>query len=124
MPGELKKWVEYDKTTGKILSVLKATAERALSYETETTGFLEVPAFFRCAHELYAVRDGKIVKAFETDWERERAERETLESAVREIRKLALKLGEALLFDDAARAVELRAQAAPLRKYYTYMTGM
>jgi hypothetical protein len=100
------------------LSVLNVPIERALFYENETRGLLEVPAYFQCAHDLYVVRNGKVVLEFDPDGEQERIERETLESAMREIRMLSIRLSEALLFENDEEVQRLKELAAPLKSYY------
>jgi nitrogen-specific signal transduction histidine kinase len=116
--ADVKRFIEYNKETGKILSVLNATAERALSYENAATGVLEVPDAFQCAHNLYVVRDGRVVLEFDPNGVQDRIDRETAESAMREIRVLSMKLAEALLFDNDEEIQRLKDAAAPLKSYY------
>jgi hypothetical protein len=123
MGEETKRYVEYVKSTGKILSVLNATATRALLYASETVGILEVPSFFYCDHSAFLVREGKIVRAFS---EEERSPHEDIDVGklvgIREMRRLALGLLEASLFEDEKRILELKEQAAPLKSLYLYVT--
>jgi hypothetical protein len=116
-----RRYVEYDKNTGKILSVLNATAERALSYVNETTGVLEVPEGFICDVSVFVVKNGEIVRSYETTEERrerERVEEERKQMGIRELAALGRQLVLAMLFNDNAEVQRVRQEAQPLKKYY------
>ena len=116
----MKRYAEYDRETGKIISILNASQE-ITTLKNDPTGLIEVPVGFQCDTSAYVVRDGEIVRAYETGderRERERAEKEQKQIGVSVMNTLAREYFLAFMFGDNKAMERIRQEAEPLRKYY------
>lgn len=113
----MNRYLEYDKLTGKIVCELFAEAPPPESGGTAT---LEIPAALVLDINNSLVRDGQIVRAYETTEERrerERLRREHAERSRKRIKELLWEFLVAMLESDETRVAELRAEYAALKKF-------
>ena len=116
----MKRYLEYDKITGRIVSELFATPEQIARHDATTTGIMEVPDVLQLDTNACIVRDGQIIRAYETTEERrerERLRREAAEKSRKRIRELAWEFLIAMIEADESRVADLRAEYAHLRSF-------
>ena len=110
------RFVEYDKATGKIMSVLNAPSV----FEDNLVGFVEVPEHFQCDPSSYVVKNGQVVRAWETGderREREHAEQERKQEGLIAVGALAKEFLLAMLFGDEKEMARLKKEAEPYKVY-------
>jgi hypothetical protein len=111
-----KRYLEYDKTTGRILS--EAFVDEDYQFPEDEYGRLEVALYLAVDFARYAVKDGEIVLAVESEIEREeRLARVAAEQAQRKrrMREIVFDFVMAQLEDDATRQGFLKAEYNTLK---------
>ena len=109
------RYLEYSLTTGKIISEISSDNEAT---PDEGCGLLEIDDDLIIDTNNFIVRNGALVKSFETETERRERERLKQEQAQKNRQRLKSVREEfiwALLFDDEAEIKKLRAEAVKLR---------
>ena len=113
----MKRFLEYDAGSGRILCELFAENEPAAS---AGHGVLEIDENLSLDTNNCAVRDGKVVRLYETAEEireRERLRREHRERAQVRIRALIFEFMVALIEEDESRMAQLREEYGNLRNF-------
>ena len=113
----MSKYLEYEISSGKIVSeIISDTEPETL----EGYGVLEVDENLKIDTTGYAVRDGTLVKDFETNeerQERERLRRENQEKIRQRLKAMFYELSIAILENDDDAIEELRAEYRQLKVY-------
>lgn len=111
------KYIEYDSVTGRILSVLTASAEpEAITGR----GFLQIGDDEEIDATVYSVRDGVLVRTVETNQERlerERIKREYGEKCRRRRASMRAEFVDALMDENEQKIKALKREAAKMKPY-------
>lgn len=113
----MARYLEYDITTGRIISEVIADSRPEMSGSCE---LLEIPDNLEINTMLYAVRDGQLVKIYETNeerLERERFKREQSEQIRQRMKAIREEFITAQLEDDYEAVENLKAEYKSLRGY-------
>ena len=113
----MARYLEYEKTTGRIISEIISPSEPAVG---DTYGLLEIPSDVELDTTIYAVKNGVLVKNFETNEERierEHIKREQKEKVRKRIKSMMYEVCIALLEDDNNALDELRKEYRELKAY-------
>ena len=111
------KFLEYDRTSGKIICELISESK------PEATGnldFLEIPEDEDIDTSLYAVKEGLIVKLYETNeerLERERIRKERAEAYRSRMKSLPIEFVFALMHDDEITANKCKKELHEIERY-------
>ena len=113
----MAKYLEYETTTGRIISEIFSATEPTPS---EGYGLLKIPDDAELDTTLYGVRNGVLVKLYESN--EERLERERLKKEQQERTRVRLKammyeICIALLEEDEAAMAQLRQEYRELKAY-------
>lgn len=113
----MAKYLEYDKTTGRIISEIIAPSQPTVS---SAVGLLEIDPDAEIDTNLYAVKNGVLVKQYETN--EERIERIRLRQEQREkvrlrIRSMLNELCVIILENDTDALEKLREEYRTLKAY-------
>ena len=113
----MAKYLEYDLASGQIVSEMTSSIP-----PTPATGYglLEIPESAVLDTTLYIVKNGVLVKQYETNEERierERLKREQREKVRARIRSMAHEVCICILENDEAALKELREEYRSLKAY-------
>ena len=113
----MSKYLEYELTNGKIVSeIISDEAPEAL----EGYGVLEIDENLKIDTTGYAVRDGTLVKDFETNeerQERERLQKEFAEKMRQRLKSMIYETVISILENDEEAIEELRAEYKQIKVY-------
>ena len=113
----MARYLEYEINSGRIISEIISAAEPT---PAEGYGLLEIPDGAELDTTIYAVRNGVLVKQYETNEERIERERLRLEEKARvreRIKSMVYEVIIALLENDDAALEELREEYRTLKAY-------
>ncbi|MBQ7220794.1 MAG: hypothetical protein IJS28_07435 [Synergistaceae bacterium] len=111
------RYLEYETATGRIISELTS---RDKPTPSEGFSLLEIPEDADIDTTLYAVKNGVLVKCYETNeerLERERLKREHLEKVRMRMKAMMYEVGIALLEEDDNAIKQLRQEYRELKAY-------
>ena len=111
------RWLEYDEATGRILSEVSSEDPPET---TDGYGLLKINEYQEIDTSLYGVRDGQLVKLYETNaekQERERIRREHLEKVRSRLKGMTYELCIAMLDDNDAAVKNLKAEFREMKAY-------
>ena len=113
----MKRFLEYDETSGRIVCELFAPEPPEIG---EGRAIVEIDAELKLDVNNSAVRDGVVVRLYETAEERREREhlrREYRSRAKERIKRLVYEFMIALIEEDEARMAELREEHKFLKSY-------
>ena len=113
----MSKYLEYEITSGKIISEINSDE---LPESSEGYGMLEIADDLKLDTTGYAVRNGALVKDFETNeerLERERLRREQADQMRQRLKAMIYECVIAILENDDDAIEELRAEYRQLKVY-------
>ena len=113
----MARYLEYEINSGRIISEIISATEPT---PAEGYGLLEIPDGAELDTTIYAVRNGVLVKQYETNEERIERERLRLEEKARvreRIKSMVYEVIIALLENDEAALEELREEYRTLKAY-------
>jgi len=113
----MAKYLEYDKITGRIISEIISNSKPEVS---GNCAVLEVDSGLELNTALYAVKDGNLVKMYESNeerFEREKFIREHKEQIRQRVKAMANDIVIALLDDDENTLNSLKAEYKKLKGY-------
>lgn len=113
----MAKYLEYEKASGRIISEIISLKEPEVS---NGYGLLEIDDNTEIDTRLYAIKNGVLVKNYETNeerLERERLKREHTESVRRRLKSMMYEVCIALLENDPNALEELRKEYKELKAY-------
>ena len=113
----MARYLEYELSSGRIISEITSDTKPATE---EGYGLLEIPEDTEIDTTLYAIKNGVLVKNYETNeerLERERLKRENAERARNRLRAIAFEVCIAILEDDDSAIEELRGEYRELKAY-------
>ena len=111
------KYLEYEINSGRIISEIISVAEPT---PAEGYGLFAIPDDAEIDTTLYAVRNGVLVKQYETNEERierERLKREKKQKARQRLESMVYEVIITLLENDVATMEELREEYRTLKAY-------
>ena len=113
----MARYLEYDTASGRILSEIISTSEPEVR---ESIGLLEIDTEAEIDTNLYIVKNGVLVKQFETNEERierEKLKREHQEKVRRRVQSMVFEVSIAILEGDDEAIEELRREYKKLKVY-------
>lgn len=113
----MARYLEYEKASGRIISEIYSTYEPEVA---EGVGLLELTTEDEIDTSLYSVKNGVLVKNFETNEERierERLKREHQEKVRKRVQSMVLEVPIAILENDDDAIEELRKEYQRLKAY-------
>lgn len=113
----MARFLEYDLTSGRIISEIISENTPEVS---ENCGLLEIGEFQTIDTNQYAVRNGALVKLYETEAERierDRLRREHTEQVRKRIKSMTYELALAILDDNNDAVKELQSEFKSLKAY-------
>ena len=113
----MARYLEYEKNTGRIICEIISASEPAVS---DNYALLEIPEDAELDTTIYAVKNGVLVKNYETNEERierERIKREKNERVRKRIKSMMYEVCITLLEDDSNALEELRKEYRELKAY-------
>lgn len=113
----MARFLEYDKATGRIISEIICT-ETPEPYADR--GFLEFDPNAELDTNLYVVKNGVLVKQFETNEERierTKLKQEHQEKVRKRVQSMVFEVAIAILEDDDEEIEELRKEYRKLKAY-------
>ena len=113
----MARYLEYDKTTGRIISEIISASKPEVSGNYDV---LEVADSLKINTALYCVRDGQLVKMYETNeerLERERVKKEYGEQIRRRVKAMMYEVIIAILDDNENALNDLKAEYKSLKGY-------
>ena len=113
----MAKYLEYDKTTGRIISEIVSDEKPQSAGDF---ALLEIQDGEEINTSLYAVRDGQLVKLYETNeerFERERIRKEYGEQIRKRVQAMMYEAVIAILEDDDKTLQSLKAEYKDLKAY-------
>ena len=113
----MAKYLEYDKDTGRIISEIVSSSKPDVSGNYDV---LEVDSGLELNMALYAVKDGNLVKMYETNeerFERERVIREQREQVRQRVKAMWNEVLTAILDDNEKALKDLKAEYKSLKGY-------
>ena len=113
----MARYLEYDKTTGRIISEIVSATKPEISGDY---GLLEIADGVGFDTALYAVRDGQLVKMYETNeerLERERVKKEHGEQIRQRVKSMMYEAIMAILDDNEEALNDLKREYKSLKQY-------
>ena len=113
----MPRYLEYDKTTGHIISEIISTTKPELSGNYNV---LEIADGAEINTALFVVRDGQLVKLYETNeerLERERVKKEHGEQIRKRVKAMMYEVILAILEDNENALNDLKAEYKNLKRY-------
>ena len=113
----MAKYLEYDKITGRIISEIVSASKPELS---GNCGLLKVEPDFQVNTALYVIRDGQLVKMYETNeekLERERIRKEHGEKIRRRVKAMMYEVIIAILEDNEKALEDIRSEYKSIKGY-------
>jgi len=113
----MARYLEYDKTTGRIISEIISSSRPEMSGNYD---ILEVDSNLEVNTALYAVRDGQLVKMYETNeerLERERVKKEHGEQIRLRVKAMMYEVILAILEDNEKALSDLKAEYKSLKVF-------
>ena len=113
----MARYLEYETTTGRIISEVISSTKPKMS---EVYDFLEIPDDLEIDTTLYAVRNGQLVKLYETNEERLQREllrRENIERIRERIKSMMYETCIAILDENDNALKNLRKEYKELKVY-------
>jgi len=113
----MARYLEYDKTTGRIISEIISASKPEMSGNYDV---LEVADGLEVNTALYCVRDGQLVKIYETNeerLERERIKKEHSEQIRQRVKAMMYEVIIAILDDNEKALNDLKTEYKSLKGY-------
>ena len=113
----MARYLEYDKATGRIISEIISSSKPDVS---GNYGVLEIDSSLELNVALYAVKDGNLVKMYETNeerFERERVIKEQREQVRQRVKAMTYEVIMAILDDDDKALKDLKAEYKSLKVF-------
>ena len=113
----MAKYLEYDKITGRIISEIISASKPECS---GNYGLLEVDSNLEINTALYVIKDGQLVKMYETNeerLERERVRKEHGEKIRRRVKAMMYEVIIALLDENDKALEDLRKEYQSIKGY-------
>ena len=111
----MARYLEYEKASGRIISEIISTYEPIVA---DGVGLLEIASDVELDTNLYSVKNGVLVKQYETNeerTERERLKREHQEKVRKRVQSMVLEVPIAILEGDDEAIEELRKEYRKLK---------
>ena len=113
----MPRYLEYDKSTGRIISEIISATKPEISGNYDV---LEIADGVEIDTALYAVRDGQLVKLYETNeerLERERVKKEHGEQIRKRVKSMMYEAIMAILDDNEKALNDLKLEYKSLKQY-------
>ena len=113
----MARYLEYEKVTGRIISeIISETVPKA----NTVYDIMEIPDDLQLDTSIYAIKDGQLVKLFETNEElmqREQLRKENIERVRARISRMVMELAVAILDDNDKAIKDLQKEYKELKVY-------